>query len=88
MIAGGTLASQFGRGGRALWPRGWPLAAGMAGVALALYAFMADALRAPHWSARALASLLPTKFDWPLFALALALMCVPLADQLVQLRRR
>lgn len=88
MVAGGTLASQFTRSGRALWPRGGPLAAGMAGVALALYAFMADALRAPHWSAQALASLLPTKFDWPLFGLALALMCVPLADQLRQLRRR
>jgi len=49
---------------------------------------MADALRAPHWSAQALASLLPTRFEWPLFGLALALMAVPLADQLLQLRRR
>lgn len=88
MIAGGTLASQFARGGRPLWPRGWPLAAGMAGVLLALYAFMADALRSPHWSAQALAGLLPTKFEWWLFGCALALMCVPLADQLLQLRRR
>ena len=88
MVAGGTLASQFARGGRPVWPRAWPLAAGMAGVALALYAFMADALHAPHWNAQALASLLPTRFDWGIFALALALMCVPLADQLLQLRRR
>ena len=55
---------------------------------LALYAFMADALRAPHWNAQALESLLPVRFDWWLFGLALALMCVPLADQLLQLRRR
>jgi len=88
MIAGGTLASQFTRGGRAPWPRRWSLAAGIAGVVFALYAFMADALRAPHWSAQALGSLLPTRFDWPLFGLALALMCAPLADQLLQLRRR
>jgi hypothetical protein len=88
MVAGGTLASQCARGGRPVWPRGWPLAAGMAGVALALYAFMADALRAPRWSAQALASLLPAHFDWSAFCLALALMCVPLADQLLQLRRR
>jgi hypothetical protein len=88
MAAGGTLVSQFPRAGRALWPRRWPLAAGMAGVALALYAFTADALRAPSWSARALAAVLPTRFDWPLFAAALALMCAPLADLIVQLRRR
>ena len=35
-----------------------------------------------------LASLLPTRFDWPLFGLALALMGVALADQLLPLRRR
>jgi hypothetical protein len=88
MIAGGTLVSQFTCGGRAPWPRGWPLAAGMAGVVLALLVFMADALRAPHWNAQALGDLLPTRFDWPLFAFALALMCVPLADLVRQLRRR
>jgi hypothetical protein len=86
MIAGGTLVSQFTRDGRALWPRRWPLAAGAAGVLLALYVFMADALHAPQWSAQALASVLPVAFDWPLFAAALALMCVPLADLCLQLR--
>ena len=88
MIAGGTLVTQFAREGRAPWPGRWGLAAGMAGVALALYTFMADALRAPSWSARALGSVLPAKFDWWLFALALALMCAPLADLVRQLRRR
>ena len=88
MVAGGTLVSQFPRAGRAPWPRRWPLAVGLAGVLLALYTFMADALRAPHWSAQALAGVLPTRFDWPLFALALALMCAPLADLVRQLRRR
>lgn len=88
MIAGGTLVTQFPREGRAPWPGRWALAAGTAGVALALYAFMADALRAPNWSAQALGRVLPAKFDWPLFALALALMCAPLADLARQMRRR
>ncbi len=88
MIAGGTLVSQFTRDGRAPWPRRWPLAAGAAGASLALYVFMADALHAPQWSVQALGRLLPKVFDWPLFALALALMCVPLADLCLQLRRR
>ncbi len=87
MIAGGTLVSQFAREGRALWPGRWALAAGAAGVALALVTFMADALRAPRWSAQALGSVLPTAFDWPLFAAALTLMCAPLADLARQLRR-
>lgn len=88
MVAGGTLVTQFPRAGRAPWPRPWPLAAGLAGVVLALVAFMADALRAPHWDARTLGGVLPAAFDWPLFALALALMCAPLADLILQLRRR
>ncbi|MGH8738205.1 MAG: hypothetical protein ACREU5_00045 [Burkholderiales bacterium] len=88
MIAGGTLVSQFSRAGRALWPRGPALAAGAAGALLALCLFMADALRAPNWSAQALAGVLPTQFDWPLFGLALALMCAPLADLARQLGRR
>ena len=88
MIAGGTLLSQTTRAGRAPWPRGWALAAGAAGVLLALYVFMADALHAPRWSAQALGSILPQAFDWRLFALALALMCAPLLDLLLQLRRR
>ena len=88
LIAGGTLVSQFSRADRALWPRRWALAAGAAGVALALYLFMFDALHAPQWSAQVLGRVLPTKFDWPLFSLALALMCVPLADLVRQLRWR
>jgi hypothetical protein len=87
MIAGGTLVTQFAREGRAPWPRRWALASGMGVVVLALYAFMADALRAPSWSAQALGRILPASFDWPLFAVALALMCAPLADLVRQLRR-
>jgi len=88
MVAGGTLLTQCTKDGRAPWPGRAALAAGGAGALLALYAFMADALRAPEWTARALGRVLPAAFDWPLFALALALMCVPLADLLRQLRRR
>jgi len=88
MVAGGTLLTQCAKDGRAPWPGRASLAAGGAGALLALYAFMADALRAPEWTAQALGRILPAAFDWPLFALALALMCVPLADLLRQLRRR
>ena len=55
---------------------------------ISLDQYVADALRAPHWNAQALGDHLPTRYDWPLFAFALALMCVPLADLVRQLRRR
>jgi hypothetical protein len=50
------------------------------GVALALYAFMADALRVAHLGADAVRAVLPTSFNWPVFVLALMLMAAPVAD--------
>ena len=47
--------------------------------ALALYVFMADAIRvAPH-GVDAIQRVLPTTFNWPLFGIALTLMSAPVA---------
>ena len=49
------------------------------GVALALYAFMADSLRMAHEGIDATRTLLPTAFNWPVFVVALVLMAAPVA---------
>ena len=46
-------------------------------MALALYVFMADALRVADGGVPALRNLLPTHFNWPLFCVALVLMSAP-----------
>jgi hypothetical protein len=82
MIVWGTLATASpapspdrGSGFR-LW-----LAAGL-GAALALYVFMADALRvAPH-GLEAVRTVLPTTFNWWMFLVALALMAAPVAPMI------
>jgi hypothetical protein len=77
MIFWGTLASQFERPHPpplSNW-RVWVL--NFIGVALALYVFMADAIRVSSGGVDALRNLLPTKFNWPLFCAALVLMAVP-----------
>lgn len=77
MIVWGTTVTQ--------WPESVPagdrprmrLAAAAAGIALALYVFMADALRAVHAGADA-TLVLPVTFDWPMFSAALLLMAAAL----------
>jgi hypothetical protein len=49
------------------------------GVALALYVFMADSLRAVHAGIEATRTVLPTAFDWPVFVVALVCMAAPVA---------
>jgi hypothetical protein len=80
MIVWGTLVSQ--RAARAparsvastLWLRlNW------LGVALALYVFMADSLRAVDEGLAATRTVLPTAFNWPVFVVALVLMAAPVA---------
>ncbi len=80
MVLFGTLVTQFAAGAETPWPR-WPsgVAFGV-GVALALYVFMADALHLPEKSEAALRQMLPTRFPWPLFDLALLLMAVPVLE--------
>ena len=77
MIFWGTLATQFERPrppSLSNW-RAWVL--NFIGVGLALYVFMADAIRVSSGGVEALRNLLPTYFNWPLFLVALALMAAP-----------
>ena len=80
MILGGTLVTQFDQSGGDIWPdvKVWLLAAG--GVLLALVVFMTDSLLAAHQGQEAIRAVLPTRFNWPLFALAVSLMLMPMID--------
>jgi hypothetical protein len=80
MVIGGTLVSWFDRPARPIWPgrRAWLL--NLSGVVMALYVFMADAIRVTSGGVEAVRKLLPTAFNWPLFIIALALMAVPIID--------
>jgi len=60
----------------ALWGVVWGLA--FIGVVLALYVFMADILAAVPSGLAAICSVLPQKFNWPLFGIAWLLMAAPL----------
>ena len=78
MIVWGTLIS-LGSGQRAdrsapwlFWSLSW------LGLALALYVFMADSLRALPQGLDATRNVLPHIFNWPLFIVALTLMTAPL----------
>ena len=49
------------------------------GTALALYVFMADSINAVSQGVQVTRTLLPTVFNWPVFALAVTLMAAPVA---------
>jgi len=55
------------------------LGSSAAGIALALYVFMADSLRALY-ARQNVELVLPAEFNWWLFAIAVMLMAVPLAE--------
>ena len=80
MIIWGTLASQRDPLPASAGWRSWSLNA--VGILLALYVFMADAMRVAHGGVEALRHLLPARFDWPLFSLALLLMAAPVVHLL------
>ena len=79
MIAWGTQVTQEAASPAArpltsmVWRLNW------LGVALALYVFMADALRAVPRGMDATKAVLPTTFNWPVFVVALLLMAAPIA---------
>ena len=79
MIVWGTLVSQLpaGHAAGSLTSPAWRLC--WLGIALALYVFMADALRAVPVGLDAARAVLPATFNWPVFLVALALMAAPIA---------
>ena len=90
MIFWGTLTSQFERNqapALSNW-RVWVL--NFAGVVLALYVFMADTIAALPRGLKAVCDVLPEKFNWPLFLVALLLMAAPAIRESQQflMRRR
>jgi len=80
MILWGTLVTEFERPGRFLGSnrRVWMM--NVAGGILALYVFMADALRVVGQGAEAVRNVLPVQFNWPLFGIAWLLMAGPVID--------
>jgi hypothetical protein len=80
MVILGVLLSQFNEPERAVWPGRWAWGLNFAGVALALYVFMADAIRAMGGGVEAVRMVLPVWFNWPLFTVALALLAAPIVD--------
>jgi hypothetical protein len=80
LVLTGTVISQCDEPAQSLWPgrRAW--AASGVGVALALYAFMADAIAATNGGMEAIRQVLPVDFNWPAYLVALALLAAPLAD--------
>jgi hypothetical protein len=89
MILWGTLATQSDEGATdARWTRwtGWTSSLGCVGIALALSVFMIDAWRALPDGRHAVLQVLPTRFNWPWFCMALLLMASPLLDEVVRRR--
>jgi hypothetical protein len=77
MIFWGALACQFERAPCSTLSnrRVWVL--NFIGVALALYVFMADTVRVAGQGVDAISKVLPARFNWPLFCVALGLMAAP-----------
>ncbi len=87
MIVWGTLITQWidWRPHRSIAPTAWPLCS--LGIVLALYAFMADALRVVREGYDATRTVLPETFNWPLFLAALTLMAAPVAETAWRINR-
>jgi hypothetical protein len=87
MIAWGTLMT-LGTPRDGVWRFDWRCyAANAAGIVLALYVFMADAIRVAPQGGTALRALLPTDFNGLLFGCAWLLMAVPVFHLMRQLSR-
>lgn len=86
MIVWGTLESQFEEAG-SIRPRRRFWLMNFLGMALALYLFMADCVRALHGGAEAVRNALPQHFNSPAFCVALALMAAPIIDLARQIFR-
>jgi hypothetical protein len=60
----------------------------LAGIGLALYLFMADTIRVADQGVEALRNVLPARFNWPLFGIALLLMAAPVFQAYQQISNR
>ena len=89
MILWGTLGSQwehrYDHPFRAEW-KAW--AFNFTGIALALYVFMEDALKVTGGGESAWRKMLPERFDWALFTVALVLMAAPVVECSRRIRQR
>ena len=79
MVMGGTLVTQFETQKGPAWPSHKSLLLNWLGIVLALYVFMEHAIHVLPQGEAALA-MLPTHFNWSLFALALLMMSVSLLE--------
>ena len=85
LILWGTFASQF-EPNQPLRLSNWHAwILNFAGVALALYVFMADSIAAAPRGLDAIRTVLPERFNWPLFGAALLLMAVPVVQAAQQI---
>jgi hypothetical protein len=81
MIVWGTVATQWADRAPAAPASTWiPWALNGLGIAIALYLFMADAIRSLPQGLDVTMQVLPTAFNWSVFCLALALMAAPVAQ--------
>ena len=80
MIVWGTFASQFERTHPSALSNGRVWVLNSVGVALALYVFMADSIAASPRGLDAIRTVLPQRFNWPLFCIALLLMAAPVVQ--------
>ena len=87
MILWGTLVSQR-TDGRSPTSVASTRILGWVGIALALYTFMADALRVVHQGIDATRTVLPTTFNWSVFVVALTLMAAPITHMTWRMRLR
>jgi hypothetical protein len=88
MVIYGTMLSQFERPPQVA-SASWKIwMASAVGIALALYVFMADALRVMGQGADTLRNTLPVRFNWPVFAAALLLMSAPILGATRQMLAR
>lgn len=91
LITWGTIATQFEHIIRGYGQNWRMILSAVTGAILALCVFMADTIRAAGRGVDAVRTVLPERFNWPLFMLALALMAMPVVEimfKVWQARRR
>jgi hypothetical protein len=88
MIVFGTLATCLEQAEPPLWPKRFSTTLAGAGILLALYVFMADAIAVADQGTSAIRQVLPKEFQTSLFLLAWCGMAAPVADMGLQLLHR